>query len=454
MAIATVFVLAMIVGIASLAAKSTPSAVRPSGTGATGACATPPPMITPIGSFKYSVEVDTSTAWRPVGGEVVVRLKGQNNAPVSGLSVQTCFAKKDWGDNRPFVAGGPIRIDSSNEQQVEFRTAIPDLDKYEPDEGITWWQKHIVRRWNSFVEEGSVVPISYVRVIATNASKAPKEPANGAAASEVAAGANASAGTIDSAQANGSNGDNRPPQVTDPAATVDVLLPIGVTSVTSASLSTILIVICALIILRVFVVEKYGPNASFLLSIIAGKNGAASLSQFQMVLWTFVVGASAIYVILLSGNLINISGEVLALLGISGVTFLGAQLQSDPKQPPGPSANPPAANAGGARAGDPAAAAAAAVAGGGAGSNTGGVLAKPRSPKWFDLVAGTDGSGIDVSRVQMFFFTIVSAIFVILKVFGNYAIPDLPSGYLALMGISNGVYLANKFVPESSAKGN
>jgi hypothetical protein len=66
------------------------------------------------------------------------------------------------------------------------------------------------------------------------------------------------------------------------------------------------------------------------------------------------------------------------------------------------------------------------------------------------LIADAGGSGaVDVSRVQMLFFTVVSALFVLLKVFGNYAIPELPSGYLVLMGISNGVYLANKFVPKS-----
>jgi hypothetical protein len=50
-------------------------------------------------------------------------------------------------------------------------------------------------------------------------------------------------------------------------------------------------------------------------------------------------------------------------------------------------------------------------------------------------------------RVQ--FFTVVSAFFVLLKVFGTYSIPVLPEGYLLLMGISNGVYLASKFVPSN-----
>jgi hypothetical protein len=53
---------------------------------------------------------------------------------------------------------------------------------------------------------------------------------------------------------------------------------------------------------------------------------------------------------------------------------------------------------------------------------------------------------IDVTRVQMFFFTVISASFVLIKVFGSYEIPEIPNGYVELMGISNGVYLTKKFV--------
>jgi hypothetical protein len=54
---------------------------------------------------------------------------------------------------------------------------------------------------------------------------------------------------------------------------------------------------------------------------------------------------------------------------------------------------------------------------------------------------------IDVTRVQMLFFTVVSAFFVALKVFVGGEIPEIPNGFLLLMGISNGVYLTAKFVP-------
>ena len=72
-----------------------------------------------------------------------------------------------------------------------------------------------------------------------------------------------------------------------------------------------------------------------------------------------------------------------------------------------------------------------------------------REPQWADLVVTGDGRGeIDVTRVQMLFFTLVAALFVGMKVLTSYVIPDIPQGILLLMGISNGVYLTAKFIPD------
>ncbi|HLY05936.1 MAG TPA: fibronectin type III domain-containing protein [Rhizomicrobium sp.] len=74
----------------------------------------------------------------------------------------------------------------------------------------------------------------------------------------------------------------------------------------------------------------------WLLSIIANSDGYASLSQFQLVLWTTVIGAGAVYVISLSGTLISIPDQALALLGISGFSALLAAIKKtqDKKNPP------------------------------------------------------------------------------------------------------------------------
>jgi hypothetical protein len=72
-----------------------------------------------------------------------------------------------------------------------------------------------------------------------------------------------------------------------------------------------------------------------------------------------------------------------------------------------------------------------------------------RRPQWADLIIKMDGTDeIDVTRVQMLFFTVVSALFVGMKIVTSYTIPDIPQGFLLLMGISNGIYLTAKFIPD------
>ena len=65
---------------------------------------------------------------------------------------------------------------------------------------------------------------------------------------------------------------------------------------------------------------------------------------------------------------------------------------------------------------------------------------------------GDDGQ-IDVTRLQMAFFTLIAAAFVILKVGVSYTIPTIPDNFLLLMGISNGVYLAGKYTKPSVDSG-
>jgi len=122
-----------------------------------------------------------------------------------------------------------------------------------------------------------------------------------------------------------------------------------------------------------------------------------------------VIGAGAVYVMCLSGNLINVTNGALTLLGIAGASSLLAATR------------PPAGT-------DP-----------------------TTQPSWADLVAPEDGSeGTDPRRVQMLLFTVISAAFVSMKVLTSYVIPDVPDGYLLLMGISNGVYIGGKYAKPAS----
>ncbi|MGA2731681.1 MAG: fibronectin type III domain-containing protein [Syntrophobacteraceae bacterium] len=70
-----------------------------------------------------------------------------------------------------------------------------------------------------------------------------------------------------------------------------------------------------------------------------------------------------------------------------------------------------------------------------------------RTPRWSDIVTDTDRPAeIDVTRVQMLFFTVISACFVAMKIVYSGSIPEIPETYVTLMGISNGVYITAKFV--------
>ena len=237
---------------------------------------------------------------------------------------------------------------------------------------------------------------------------------------------------------------------------VDVLTTVGVTRAPWAAFGAFAAVALALVLLyccsRIRQPQLAGANP--LLRIIASERNYASLSQAQIILWTLVVGASAVYVMALSGDLIEITGGTLALLGISGAATVAAKWKSASDDQrrlasastasgpvPGPAGPPPAAPATVAPA--PGAAIAAAPAPS---------VPSKALPEWSDLVISlerVDGSfvqTIDVTRVQMLFFTLITAAFVVLKVVSSYEIPPIPDGFMTLMGISNGVYLGSKFV--------
>ncbi len=342
--------------------------------------------------------------------------------------------------------------------------------------------------------------------------------------------------------------------------------------------------------------QKQGVRGDVILKIIATRDGYASLSQLQIIIWTFVIGAGEIYVVCLTGAIINISLQALALLGISSLTTLGALLptassstassstapsvsglealsigatrvvlgwypvdSATPAQylvrrsdnggtswadvsvtsdiffaisglaantdyqfqviarvgglngPPqqglpvrtagadGPAPVMPtnlvatisnsdaSANVQWASAAtglyllqyredeeatwsnwtQPIPATSASVAlrdldqdaiywvrvslvdsGGWSGWTLPKDLKTPqRLPRWADLIIWKDQKEVDVTRVQMLLFTLIAASFVALKIVDVNAIPEIPATLLALMGLSNGVYLTARFIP-------
>src|SRR5207248_354042 len=200
-------------------------------------------------------------------------------------------------------------------------------------------------------------------------------------------------------------------------------------------------------------------QANWFLRIISTPSGYASLSQLQILLWTFVVGAAAVYVMSVSGQLVQITSGTLILLGIAGAAGIGAKVHTEAE---GASAEVAAAKA--KAAADKAAAdlAAARHAAATAGATANPVLATQTSqaadqatekaafadttraradavknppatqvPRWSDLIInettmadGTTTREVDVARFQMLFFTLITAFFVLLTVVTTYVIPE------------------------------
>ena len=149
---------------------------------------------------------------------------------------------------------------------------------------------------------------------------------------------------------------------------------------------------------------------SFKKLIVSKKDGISiSISKTQILIWTIIVLFGIIYVYLISEVLLAITPQILFLLGIGGGTAAAAQYIAakaaaapPPVPPPAPADPPPDA-------------------------------------------AGTPS---DFFKVQMMAFTLVIAAIVVKEIITNNAFPDLPENLVLVMGISNALYLGNKYKPQ------
>lgn len=189
-----------------------------------------------------------------------------------------------------------------------------------------------------------------------------------------------------------------------------------------------------------------------------------SLSRLQLILWTIVVisgfMAAAFSNVLVSGVAnplaVAMPSQLLQLLGISTASLIGATLISEPKKNATPNLDD-----------ETLATKTAAI----ATQNhvnpdnvttTGVLISKTsaRDARWSDLVTGVEignGAHLDISRVQMLFFTIVlvaAYIAALGKGLGSQtsaftAFPSLDEGMIALLGISHVGYLTAKAAPHT-----
>ncbi|MGP8102123.1 MAG: fibronectin type III domain-containing protein [Candidatus Cybelea sp.] len=198
-----------------------------------------------------------------MGGTVLLRVGG--NVDLTGTSVTVCFG---WDDkNTNFVA--TPRIQSFDANTVVYSVVVPEALAQAPA-GVK--------------VEAPWVPRAKMRVVV-------------------------------------SGGKVSPP--------IDVVLPIGITQQVSGIIAAVIVAMLALIFCSMVARGRGVRGTNVFLQIISTQSGYASLSQFQLILWTLVIGVGAVYVMVLSGNLLDITTGALVLLGISGGAIVASKIQSD-----------------------------------------------------------------------------------------------------------------------------
>ena len=421
---------------------------------------------------------DPATSWQPRGGEVRVVVESKVQT-LKDIDAVICFRwsrknKTEEKDKPEWGTPSPVRVvefsSATPPAKAVFSVTVPDL----PAVKSSWFSRFggttAAGDQPDQFDTGMIVPLAEMKVVLVKANAV--------------------------------------------LTTADV--EVGVTSVWNAVIATLVCIVGAHLVLYVWAVRRKVPGRSPWMRLVTKRDGFASLSQMQIMLWSFVFGAGAVYVMILSGSLINIPVSALVLLGIAGATTLGARIKESNDAnakvatppvadlPPGTAAPAAPQNVRVLATTDhsatlawdaPAAAAVHAVtyarqdfadwresddriketshrvnrllpdsayvfqvvARNASGNSppvqvtgrTREAAVIPRPPLWSDLVVTPQHPGeIDVTRVQMLFFTLISAGFVAIKLISGYTIPEIPEGFMLLMGISNGVYLSAKFVPD------
>jgi hypothetical protein len=310
------------------------------------------------------VELDPDTLWRPRGAEVRFTIRGPG-AAVSVRKVRVCFG---WSSPdavfQPIhdLIGSPqVRSVTNDTGATEYGAVVPGLKRLP---NADWWPRRLLSAIPYVLTGAGTVPVADMVVEVT--------PTDG--------------------------------------PVVVTAIQVGITSGVVAWV--VVIFVAALVGLIIYRIAPKPEHAGWgrLLWVISTREGHASLSQLQIVLWTVVVGMSAIYVMTLSGNLISISAGTLTLLGIAGGATLVARMPGSGQ----PTGSAPAAGV-------------------------------PMTPKWSDLIIpDRQADEIDVTRLQMLAFTLITAAFVAIKVIVDFEIPAIPTNFLILMGISNGVYITGR----------
>lgn len=178
---------------------------------------------------------------------------------------------------------------------------------------------------------------------------------------------------------------------------------VGWSATVGGALLVLLTLVCALFM------RKLDPRA-IVGELIRQPSGRYSLSNLQVLLWSLLVLFALTFAWISTGELIVLSNDVLAMLGIVGGSSVLAR---------------------GVEKLDPAAPAA---------------TAEPVEPDKRNLVTDKDGN-FDLLRFQMLGFTLFSLMYSLVSVLSSDGLPELPQSLYWLMGVSNATYVLGK-VPD------
>lgn len=219
--------------------------------------------------------------------------------------------------------------------------------------------------------------------------------------------------------------------------------------------------VSTLVILMAFIlIIGHGTTGVWRGALIDDRN-VISLSRFQMVIWTLIVLSAlftAAFCNLNIGNAdplnIYVPSQLWVLMGISTTSLVGSSLILGTKKQKNPSSKEQSKTI------------QLLLSQGDQKENLGnnGLLitnSSPSSARWSDMLTGEETSNaahLDLSRIQMFFFTLIVVItylaavgnmFYYMDETGISAMPSLDNSVLALIAMSHGGYLVSKGVTTS-----
>lgn len=191
---------------------------------------------------------------------------------------------------------------------------------------------------------------------------------------------------------------------------VDATRSFTVSSFAAAAGAGVMLVVLAFLISAIFV-RSFNPFM-VLKELLRRPDGAYSLSNTQILLWTVLVVFSLCFVWIGTGQLLVISPGILVLLGISGSSSVLARAIERGDAPPSHREEPGLAN----------------------------------------LIRDDDGR-FDLLRFQMLAFTLFTWVYSLVSVLRSEGLPEIPDNLYLLMGISNAAYLGGKLAPKMAKDG-